>query len=262
MSAESVANKDRSDGAPVLQAIKLQKYFGGLKVTDNLSLALRVGRIHALIGPNGAGKTTALAQLSGELSPDAGRITLRGRDITRLSMPRRAKAGVIRSFQITAIFNDFTVLENVCTAVQSRSRHHFSLIRAAARDHRLLDPARQMLTRVGLERLADRRASELAHGQKRQLEIAMALSAEPIVLLLDEPMAGMGPKEVATIADLLDQLRIDHAILLVEHDMNVVFRLADEVTVLVNGAVLTHGSPMEIRGNRQVQAAYLEEHYA
>lgn len=243
----------------VFEARGLEKRFGGLKATDDLSLALGMGRIHALIGPNGAGKTTALAQLSGELRPDAGRVFFRGRDITRLSMPQRAKAGVARSFQITAIFDDFTVLENVCTAVQARARHHFGFFRSAASDRALLEPALATLERVALAPLAGRRASELAHGQKRQLEIAMALATEPTVLLLDEPMAGMGPAESDTISALLDNLRQRHAVLLVEHDMNVVFRLADEVTVLVNGAVLAHGTPGEVRGNDAVQAAYLAE---
>lgn len=243
----------------VFEAHDLVKRFGGLTATSGLSLALHRGQILALIGPNGAGKTTALAQLSGELSPDAGTIRFQDHDITRLSMPQRAKAGIARSFQITAIFEEFSVLENVCIAVQAGARHHFHFWRKAMRDHRLLEPAHVALERVALTPLADRRASELAHGQKRQLEIAMALATNPLVLLLDEPMAGMGPAESDVIVELLEQLREDHAILLVEHDMNVVFRLADSVIVLDDGAILVSGTPEEIRADPAVQAAYLSE---
>ncbi len=245
----------------IFEARDLEKRFGGLKATDNLSLALEKGRIHALIGPNGAGKTTALAQLSGELRPDAGEIRFQGHDISGLDMPRRARIGIARSFQITAIFEEFSVRDNVALAVQSRARHHFSFFHRARNDSGLTEPANAALAQVGLHALADRRAADLAHGQKRQLEIAMALATEPTVLLLDEPMAGMGQAETETIVELLERLRPDHAILLVEHDMGVVFRLADTVSVLVNGAVLASGAPEAVRNDPDVQAAYLEESY-
>lgn len=249
----------RQESEGVFEAQKLVKNFGGLTATDELSLTLHRGQILAVIGPNGAGKTTALAQLSGELRPDRGRIHFRGQDITGLSMPQRAKAGIARSFQITAVFEEFSVLDNVCVAAQARAPHHFRFWRNAMRDRRLLEPAWELLERVALTSLADRRVSRLAHGQKRQLEIAMTLATEPHVLLLDEPMAGMGPAESDVIVGLLEQLREDHAILLVEHDMNVVFRLADEVIVLDDGAILSTGAPEEVRNDPAVQSAYLSE---
>ncbi|WP_440997222.1 ABC transporter ATP-binding protein [Arhodomonas sp. SL1] len=245
--------------APIFEARDLQKRFGGLQATDNLSLALEQGRVHALIGPNGAGKTTALAQLSGELVPDGGRIRFRGRDITRLDMPGRARLGIARSFQITAIFEAFSVRDNVALAVQARARHHFRMFGRARRDRSLVEPAEAALEQVGLTAVADRRASELAHGQKRQLEIAMALATEPSVLLLDEPMAGMGPAESEVIIALLEGLRSRYAVLLVEHDMGVVFRLADTLSVLVNGGLIASGDPVAVRDDPRVQAAYLGE---
>jgi branched-chain amino acid transport system ATP-binding protein len=247
------------DGSVVFEARHLHKRFGGVQATRDLSLSLELGRIHAVIGPNGAGKTTALAQFSGELQPDAGSIHYRGEDITHLSMAARAVRGIARSFQITAVFDDFTVRDNVAVAVQSRARHHFRFWRPAAADRRLVEPAERLLEEVGLAALIDRRAGDLAHGQKRQLEIAMALATQPTVLLLDEPMAGMGRAETDTIALLLERIRPRHAILLVEHDMDVVFRLADQVSVLVGGSVLASGTPQSIRQDDAVRAAYLEE---
>lgn len=246
-------------GAIVFEARNLRKSFGGVQATRDLSLALEIGRVHALIGPNGAGKTTALAQLSGELRPDAGSVHYRGEDITHLPMAARSARGIARSFQITAIFDDFTVRDNVAVAVQSRARQHFAFWRRAAADRALLEPAERLLEQVGLSALAGRRAGDLAHGQKRQLEIAMALATEPTVLLLDEPMAGMGRAETEAVAALLERLRPNHAILLVEHDMDVVFRLADQVSVLVGGAILASGTPEAIRQDAEVRAAYLEE---
>ncbi|SRR5690606_26934034 len=245
--------------APIFEAIGLRKSFGGVHATRDLSLTLELGEVHALIGPNGAGKTTALAQLSGELRPDAGSVRFRGQDITPLSMAARSRLGIARSFQITAVFEDFTVLDNVAVAVQSRARHHFAFWRPAARDRTLIEPAEQVLEQVGLAGFAKRRAGDLAHGQKRQLEIAMALATRPTVLLLDEPMAGMGRAESETITELLERVRPNHAILLVEHDMDVVFRLADRVSVLVGGALLASGPPEAVRQDAQVRAAYLEE---
>ncbi|PWG61056.1 ABC transporter ATP-binding protein [Sediminicurvatus halobius] len=243
----------------LLEARDLQKRFGGLLATDHLSLALRRGEIHALIGPNGAGKTTALAQLSGELAPDAGRIHHRGEDITALDMPGRARRGIARSFQITAVFEGLSALENVALAVQARAGHHFRLLRRAARDETRMAPARELLERVGLAGAAATPAATLAHGQRRQLEIAMALALRPEVLLLDEPMAGMGQAEGEALASLLESLRDEHAILLVEHDVHLVFRLADRVSVLVAGAVLASGPPAEVRADPAVQQAYLAE---
>ncbi len=244
---------------PLLQARGLQKRYGGLVATRDLDLDLYQGEIHAVIGPNGAGKTTALAQLSGEQVPDAGRIVFDGRDVTALSMPHRARLGIARSYQVTAVFLDFSVLENIAVAVQARARHHFHFFASAGRDDTLRKPAEALMREVGLEGLAHRPAADLAHGQRRQLELAMALATEPRVLLLDEPMAGMGAAEADAMGALLERLRSRYAVLLVEHDMDMVFRLADRVTVLVDGAVIASGDPAAIRADAAVQAAYLEE---
>ncbi|WP_018718798.1 ABC transporter ATP-binding protein [Arhodomonas aquaeolei] len=246
---------------PTFEARALYKRFGGLQATDGLSLALERGRVHALIGPNGAGKTTALAQLSGELRPDEGSIHLDGRDVTALDMPARARLGIARSFQITAVFESFTVRENVALAVQSRARHHFHFFGNAARDRRLTDTADAALEQVGLADAGGHRVAALAHGQKRQLEIAMALATEPQVLLLDEPMAGMGAAESEVVASLLERLRARYAVLLIEHDMDVVFRLADTLSVLVGGRLIASGPPGEVRDDPDVQAAYLQESF-
>jgi branched-chain amino acid transport system ATP-binding protein len=242
----------------VLQALGLQKSFGALMATRDLSLRLHHGRIHALIGPNGAGKTTALAQLSGELRPDRGRVLVDGQDITGLDMARRAKLGIARSFQITAVLEGFTALENVALAVQARSSHHFRFWRDARRERALSEPARRLLERVGLGDKAETPAASLSHGQKRQLEVAMALATEPRVLLLDEPMAGMGPSETAAMTELIRAVKADHAVLLVEHDMAVVFALADEVSVLVYGSVIASGTPQEVRASPEARRAYLK----
>ena len=244
---------------PLLQVRGLRKAFGALLVSNDLNLDLHRGEIHALIGPNGAGKTTALAQLSGQVQPDAGTITLEGRDVTKVSMPERAGLGVARSFQITAVLLEFTVLENVALAVQARAKHHFHFWRDARRDKRLTDEARDLLERVGLTEQAYTRAANLSHGQRRQLELAMALATRPKVLLLDEPMAGMGPSETERMARLIETVKQDYATLLVEHDMDVVFSLADRVSVLVYGTLLATGSPSEVRANSEVQRAYLNE---
>ncbi len=244
---------------PLLRVEGLQKRYGRVVATRNLDLTLRRGEIHALIGPNGAGKTTALAQLAGELRPDAGRILLDGVDITARSMPQRARLGIARSFQITAVFEDFSVLDNVALAVQAGARHHFRFFRRAGRDPALLGPAEAMLEETALSDLAQRPAADLAHGQRRQLEIAMVLATGPRVLLLDEPMAGMGAAETSAMTDLLSRLGGRYAVLLVEHDMDVVFRLADRETVLVDGAALASGSHAVIRADAAAQAAYLEE---
>ena len=244
---------------PLLQVRGLRKAFGALLVSNDLNLDLHRGEIHALIGPNGAGKTTALAQLSGQLTPDAGTITLEGRNITKVSTPERARLGVARSFQITAVLLEFSVLENVALAVQARAKHHFHFWGDARRDKRLTDEALTLLERVGLTAEADTRAANLSHGQRRQLELAMALATRPKVLLLDEPMAGMGPSETESMARLIETVKQDYATLLVEHDMDVVFGLADRVSVLVYGTLLATGRPKEVRADPEVQRAYLNE---
>ncbi len=241
----------------VLEASNLRKAFGALRVTNNVSLGLRHGEIHALIGPNGAGKTTLLAQLSGQLRPDGGHVFYHGRDIRRLAMPQRARLGIARSFQITAVLPGFSALENVATAVQARAPHHFRFWREARGDRSLNDPARALLQRVGLSEVAHRPAAQLSHGQRRQLELAMALATKPQVLLLDEPMAGMGPSETEAMTQFIAELRPDYAILLVEHDMEVVFKLAERISVLVYGEVIASGSPQAVRADPEVQRAYL-----
>ena len=242
---------------PLLSTDSLVKRFGGLAATDGLSLSVAEGELHALIGPNGAGKTTLIGQLSGELTPDSGSILFDGRDVTRLPVHKRARRGLARSFQITSIFPSFTALDNVSLAVQAHAGHSFRFWRDAARDRRLTDPARAVLERVGLGARADTRADALAHGEKRQLELAMALATGPRLLLLDEPMAGMGPEDSARMVELLQELKGGVTILLVEHDMDAVFALADRITVLVRGKDLASGTPAEIRTDPAVREAYL-----
>jgi len=247
---------------PLLAARGLVKRFGGLTATDGIDLDAFPGEIHALIGPNGAGKTTLIGQLTGELDPDAGRVLFEGRDVTQLPVHRRAQLGLARSFQITSLFADLTVIENVALAVQIRSGHSFRFWRITSRDRALQDPARAVLDRVGLAARANAPAAELSHGEHRQLEIALALASEPKVLLLDEPMAGMAPEESQRMIQLLRQIKGHAAILLVEHDMDAVFALADRISVLVYGRVIASGSAADIRGNNEVREAYLgeEEH--
>ena len=243
----------------LVQATGLCKHFGGVVATDNVTLALSRGEVHAIIGPNGAGKTTLINQLTGELFPDAGTIVLDGRDITREPPAARARAGLARAYQIVSVFPPFSVLQNVALAVQATQAHSFRFWREAARDERLLAPARAILERLGLEARAGSPASQLSHGEQRQLELAMALATRPRVLLLDEPTAGMGQEESRRIIGLLAALKSDYAILLVEHDMNAVFALADVVTVLVYGRIVASGAAEEIRANPEVRKAYLGE---
>ncbi len=242
---------------PILAVEGLTKRFGALHANDSLSLAVEAGTVHALIGPNGAGKTTAIAQISGEMRPDGGRIRFRGRDVTGLPIHRRVRLGLARSYQITSLFPDFTALENVALAVQARAGHSFRFWKPARGDAALEGPARDLLDRVGLRKRADVPAAELAHGEQRQLEIAMALATEPSMLLLDEPIAGMGRDETGRMVDLLRKLGDDVTILLVEHDMDVVFALADRITVLVKGRAIASGPPAEIRADPRVRDAYL-----
>ena len=237
----------------------LCKSFGGVVATDNLDLAVNPGEIFAVIGPNGAGKTTLIAQLAGSLRSDSGRIVFDGRDITRLPPPVRAARGLARTFQVTSIFPEFTAVENVALAVQARDGHSFRFWKDARSQPRLRDPALAALLRVGLADRANVTAQYLSHGEHRQLEIAMALATEPKMLLLDEPMAGMGADESHHMVDLLLSLKGVQTILLIEHDMDAVFALADRITVLVYGRALATGSADEIRANPEVRTAYLGE---
>jgi branched-chain amino acid transport system ATP-binding protein len=242
---------------PALQIKGLCKSFGSLIATDDLHLDIAEGEIHAIIGPNGAGKTTLIAQLSGELRPDRGRVSFAGQDITALSMPARAGLGLARSFQITSIFGDFSALDNVALAVQAHAGHSFRFWRPASEDNALYDPARHVLERIGLGERAEETAANLSHGEQRQLEIAMALATDPSVMLLDEPMAGMGRDESANMVDILCGLKGQLTIVLIEHDMDAVFALADRITVLVYGRAIATGRPEDIRANEAVRAAYL-----
>ena len=244
---------------PLLQVGNLTKRFGGIVASDDLSLTVAVGELHAVIGPNGAGKTTLIAQLSGQLMPDAGQIRFASNDITSLPMYARSALGLARSFQITSLFLDLSLLDNVALAVQAHAGHSFHFWRDARREPELRDPARAALARVGLSARADQPASALSHGEHRQLELAMALAGNPRMLLLDEPMAGLGPEESARMVEMLRALKRELTILLVEHDMEAVFALADRITVLVYGQVIATGAPADIRANADVRDAYLGE---
>jgi branched-chain amino acid transport system ATP-binding protein len=237
----------------------LSRRFGGVVASDSISLTVPSGELHAIIGPNGAGKTTLIGQLGGEITPDSGRIRFGDLDITDLPVWRRSQLGLARSFQITSLFTDFSVLDNVAFAVQAHAGHSFRFWRDARKQSSLRKPAGAALERVGLERRADMLVSRLSHGERRQLEIAMALATNPRMLLLDEPMAGMGPDESARMVKMLRQLKRGLTILLIEHDMEAVFALADRITVLVYGRTIASGAPEEIRANAQVREAYLGE---
>ena len=244
---------------PVLRLDHLRKSFGGLKVTNDVSLDVERGEIHAVIGPNGAGKTTLINQISGTLAPDGGRILFEGRDVTRLSLQRRVRAGLARSFQITCVLPGFSALENVALAVQARSGSSFRFFRSARTERALSGAAMAALEQIGLAARAATQAGALSHGEKRQLELAIAIATEPHLLLLDEPLAGAGPEETERLIGLLRALKSRYAILLVEHDMQAVFALADRISVLVYGRVIATGSVEEIRGSAEVRAAYLGE---
>lgn len=244
----------------MLDIQNLSKSFGALTATDNVSLNVKKGTIHALIGPNGAGKTTLISQISGYLAPDSGTITFDGQDLLALPAHKRPHAGLVRSFQITSVIPEFTVRDNVALVLQSLSNQVFRIFAKASADKEERSKAEAILARTGLAAEADTRAQNLAHGQKRQLEIAMALAADPKLLLLDEPMAGMGVDESHSLTDLLNSLRDTTTMLLVEHDMDVVFSLADEISVLVYGKIIATDTPEAIRTNRDVQEAYLGTH--
>jgi branched-chain amino acid transport system ATP-binding protein len=243
----------------LLEVRELRKAFGALRATDGVDLDIRDGETHAVIGPNGAGKTTLIGQLSGMLNPDSGRIRFAGEDITRLAAPARSKKGLARSFQITSIYREFSALDNVALAVQAHAGHSFRFWRPARREPQLREPARKILQQVGLGARADVIAANLAHGEQRQLEIAMALATAPRLLLLDEPVAGMGTEESQRMVRFLGTLKGATTMILVEHDMDAVFSLADRISVLVYGRIIATGAPQEIRANAGVRAAYLGE---
>jgi len=243
----------------LLQTENLTKRFGGVIASDSVNLEVQRGELHAVIGPNGAGKTTLIGQLTGEITPDNGRIRFDGGDITVLPTYRRSMLGLARSFQITSLFLDFTALDNVALAVQAHAGHSFHFWRNARAEESLRRPARAALERVGLADRADTTVAALSHGEHRQLEIAMALATGPRMLLLDEPMAGMGPEQSARMVDMLRELKREVAILLIEHDMEAVFALADRITVLVYGRVIASGQPDDIRSDPKVREAYLGE---
>ena len=244
---------------PVLALDSVRKSFGALKVTDDVSLSLAPGELHALIGPNGAGKTTLVHQISGMLKPDSGAIRFRGEDITALTPEKRARRGLARTFQITSTIASLSVLENVALGVQAKAAHPLSLFRNAANDAALNRPALAALEAVGLADRADVPAGRLSHGEKRALELAMALALEPAAILLDEPLAGVGREEGERLIELLSSLKGRYAMLLVEHDMAAVFALADKVSVLVYGRVIASGDPVSVRADAEVREAYLGE---
>ena len=246
----------------LLEIEELTKRFGGIIASDSISLCVPKGELHAIIGPNGAGKTTLIGQLAGEIATDAGRIRFEGRDVTALPTDRRSQLGLARSFQITSLFLDLTVLDNVALAVQAHAGHSFRFWRDARSEPELRPPARAALARVGLAGRADVVVSNLSHGEHRQLEIAMALATRPRMLLLDEPMAGMGPDESARMVKTLRELKRELTILLIEHDMEAVFALADRITVLVYGRIIASGPPEAIRADAEVRQAYLGEQEA
>ncbi len=242
---------------PVLDIRHLSKSFGGLKATDDVSLDLREGEIHALIGPNGAGKTTLIHQVCGGIRPDAGSIRFLGQDVLGLGVSARARLGLGRTFQISSLALEFSALRNVMLAVQSRQGSSFGFFASVMADRSLTEPAMAALDRVGLGGRASISAAELSHGERRQLEIAIALALGSRALLLDEPMAGMGQEGSRALTRLLDTLRVEAPILLVEHDMDAVFALADRISVLVYGRVIASGTVDEIRNNSDVRQAYL-----
>ena len=242
---------------PLLRLEDLTKRFGGLVATDSVHLDVTEGEIHAIIGPNGAGKTTLVGQISGEIRPDSGSISFAGRTITRSPAHARSVMGIARSFQITSLFLEFTVLANVALAVQAHVGHSFRFWKDATRDNSLLEPARGFLKLVGLEGRAEDTAATLSHGEHRQLELAMALATKPKLLLLDEPTAGMGGDESSRMVELLQGFKGKFTILLIEHDMAAVFALADRITVLHSGRILASGNPSDIHANPDVRQAYL-----
>jgi branched-chain amino acid transport system ATP-binding protein len=244
---------------PLLQVQNLRKSYGALRVTDDVTLDVLPGELHAIIGPNGAGKTTLIHQLSGMAASDGGAIRFDGSDIMPLSMPERVRLGLARSFQITSILAGFTVLENAALAVQARSGSSFRFFRDAAREDALNREAMGALARFRLDDRAHLSAGSLSHGEKRQLELAIAMATNPRLLLLDEPLAGTGHEESAVVTELLRELKGEHTIVLIEHDMEAVFALADRISVLDYGKLITTGEPEAVRADPQVRGLYLGE---
>jgi branched-chain amino acid transport system ATP-binding protein len=244
-------------GEVLLRARKVSRNFGGLKAVDDVSVDVCLGTVHAVIGTNGAGKSTLINLLCGEIQASEGSVELLGRDVSRWSQPRRARAGLGRSYQRNTIYTPFTVLENCRLSAQARLQRPWDWFSPAERCSASVAAARLALEKAGLSAQAHLQAGALSHGQKRQLEIAMCLATKPRVLVLDEPLAGMGAEESDRMLSLLEGLKVDHAILLVEHDMDAVFRVSDEITVMVNGRVIATGKPADIRANADVQTAYL-----
>jgi branched-chain amino acid transport system ATP-binding protein len=244
---------------PVLQARGISKSFGALKASSDVSLDLRVGEIHALIGPNGAGKSTLIKQIAGNLRPDSGSVEFLGQDVTGLDTVARARLGLGRTFQISALAMEFTVLQNAVLGALGARGDVLRFFRPVMQDRALVERAREALERVGLQDHAATRTAELSHGQRRQLEVAVALTLRPRAFLMDEPMAGLGAGGSKRLTGFLDGLRAEAPILLVEHDMDAVFALADRISVLVYGAIIATGTAAEIRTNPEVRRAYLGE---
>jgi branched-chain amino acid transport system ATP-binding protein len=241
----------------MLELRSLHKHFGGVVANDHVTLEVKAGEVHALIGPNGAGKTTLVAQICGSLASDSGRILFENADITRVPQHARVKAGLARSYQITSIFRRSTVLENLALAVQARSGSSFSFWQPVEKEKGIFDEALAVLEEIGLQEKKNQPASTLAHGEQRALEVGLALATRPRLLLLDEPMAGMGPEESQRMIALIARIRTQLTVLLVEHDMDAVFQLADRISVLVNGRVLATDVPQRIKSNPEVRRAYL-----
>ena len=239
----------------------LSKRFGGVVAVDRVTLEVRAGEVHGLIGPNGAGKTTLIHQVSGSLPADTGEILFEDRDITRLAAHQRVRGGLARSYQVTSLFRRFSVLDNLALAVQARSGSSFSFWLPVAAERALFDEARDIAARINLKRV-DVPAASLSHGEQRALEVGLALATRPKLLLLDEPMAGMGPEESKRMIDLVRRVRETVTLLLVEHDMDAVFRLADRISVMVNGRLIATGAPEAIRRNDEVRKAYLGDELA
>ena len=244
-------------GEVLLRADVLSKRYGSLQVTDDVSIEVRAGEIIGLIGPNGAGKSTLIGQLSGRLKPDLGRIFLGERDVTELSDHERVRAGLVQSFQVPSLFGSFTALENVAIGVQAARGHSYRFFRRADRIPAIMEPAQALLKDVGLSHRAHAPVSTLSHGERRYVELAVALAARPRILLLDEPLAGLSRSESQRMVEFIGRLKKDHAILLVEHDMDAVFNLADRIDVLVYGRIIASGTPDEVRVDPAVKEAYL-----
>jgi len=246
----------------VLFLENVSKRFGGVVAVDGVSLDVASGEVHALIGPNGAGKTTLISQISGGIASDSGRITFQGLDITKARPHQRVRAGLARSYQITSIFRRFSVLDNLALAVQARSGSSFSFWKPVESETALFDEARAIAAQVGLSEKLSFVAANLSHGEQRSLEVGLALATRPKLVLLDEPMAGMGPEESNRMIALIARIRAQVAVLLVEHDMDAVFRLADRISVMVNGRLIATDAPEKIRMNPQVRKAYLGDELA